>query len=641
MIESPIPLDAIEPVEPQMFVVGEMLELLIQKDQPILQVRLQEGDAFRSHIGKANKVSREHYDVTRSKQDRLAKSFDEANQNLSAINSSQTISVVYLKMLDDFGYSLDPGEFKEYFLDCLSFNNENSEKSFDSTPEQTAFNAVLASKGKTPPHIVDLIKKIDRQPVRNWFKGNTNEWRNFIRTCSNFSQYIKLGDSVTTKNLPEWFKKKREENLDGFKLLGSTQLDHYPDWLFDWQDGLPDPVVVEKDIAEDEDQRELVRRVWQGYLSQHDGLDDDRNAKHDKGIIHFEKWRRKLEGNTNSLVEAMIYFDATTGVYEHLSVDGSNNEEIDTVSEPLSPEESRKRVINDFVEKYRFETDVVALWLDEQLAHGEFLPQVLDWFSGPRKDEELHGLKGRDKKLHNLIKYQLAPFFSVLSTEEKDYILELASSGQSTAQTTLDIAEIFSSHLKSGMISDHPKIEADVIKTVGKWINKFEDPQLKQRLRSVIQGNFTPVNAPVKETEQASVETTTMQEEVAEDIEELRVTSLSAWKRYWIRDYNPEDKSTPVDGENMNEIVEHLDELFETHGESYSIKTSSIINALDWFIRVPEEIKRMWIKEEIDGVEYYKLKRGAVRIFCILDPEGQSISFFPYQKKALSYAFRN
>jgi mRNA-degrading endonuclease RelE of RelBE toxin-antitoxin system len=49
----------------------------------------------------------------------------------------------------------------------------------------------------------------------------------------------------------------------------------------------------------------------------------------------------------------------------------------------------------------------------------------------------------------------------------------------------------------------------------------------------------------------------------------------------------------------------------------------------------------MWIKEEIDGVEYYKLKRGAVRIFCILDPEGQSISFFPYQKKALSYAFRN
>ena len=126
MIESPIPLDAIKPVEPPMFVGGEMLELLIQKDQPILQVRLQEGDAFRSHIGKANKVSREHYDVTRSKQDRLAKSFDEANQNLSAINSSQTISVVYLKMLDDFGSSLDPGEFKEYFLDCLSFNNENS-----------------------------------------------------------------------------------------------------------------------------------------------------------------------------------------------------------------------------------------------------------------------------------------------------------------------------------------------------------------------------------------------------------------------------------------------------------------------------------------------------------------------------------
>ena len=105
--------------------------------------------------------------------------------------------------------------------------------------------------------------------------------------------------------------------------------------------------------------------------------------------------------------------------------------------------------------------------------------------------------------------------------------------------------------------------------------------------------------------------------------------------------YHLETGREQVVGKTLEEYEESIDALFQKSGRAISIKTSSMVRALDWFLGIPEEFLRIWPKEEVDGVEYYKVKRGAVRIFCHLDRNNQEMTFFPYQKDDMAYHFRS
>lgn len=639
MTESPLPIEVTQPVESPMLVGEEMLQLLIQKEQPYLQARQHEAEAFINHLDVANKVARDHSAVLRSKQVKIMEASTETSRNLNAINSSQTISEVYLKMLDDFGSNIDPIEFRTFFIECLNLNNQQTERFAKVSGQENARIAFLASKGKVPDQIVDIVKKIDEKTAPVWFRGNNIEWKNFFRACAAFPQYLRLGKPLHPENLPEWFRKKREEKGNPLKYLGNTYPDQYPDWLFEWRNELPDPNVVKKEIEEDENEREMVKEIFEGFQFREERVRVDHNSRLRKGISYFELWRRKLERST-SLIDFMIYLGATAGVYEYPGVDGSNSEGDNVYQKPLSPQESKKRAIGEYLDIHRFDRDVVALWLEGKMKDRD-IHSVLNWFSQIRTQEELYTLKSKDKKLHDTIKYSFGPFFASLSSEEREYILELSGLDQSTSQILFDIAEIFSTHLQNGMLASYQKLENEIGQTANKWILRFEDPVFRQKIMAAVGSEYAKTSYRDNNTEQAMAEADQLSEEVEKEKKVLHDSSLISWNRYWIRDYNREGKSTAIEGETIEEIIDNLDVLFESNGEAYSIKTSSIVNALEWFIGVPEKIKALWMKEEIDGVSYYKIKRGAIRIFCTLNPENKSIHFFTYQKKGMSYSFRN
>lgn len=131
-----------------------------------------------------------------------------------------------------------------------------------------------------------------------------------------------------------------------------------------------------------------------------------------------------------------------------------------------------------------------------------------------------------------------------------------------------------------------------------------------------------------------------MFESVDKSIAILREGNLSGWKLYYSDNKSIDPKHlVSIEGDALVEREKALEDFITKNQISSSIKPSSVINAFDWLVTIPKNIEEVRIAKDINGERFKKIKRGAVRIFYVMDEAKKQIIFFLHQKQAMSYGF--
>ena len=417
-----------------------------------------------------------------------------------------------------------------------------------------------------------------------------------------------------------------------------------PEW-YQQGNSAPNVDAIKDEFEEDEKEFLVQQKLASHIMDKKVDVSDFIIQKGIRSTRHFESERRSLEERCISLMGLMFYLDGTRNADVYPFLPESEKEIIQNdrmLDESVEREISHRRIISNFIEKYAHAPECVALWLQDKMselkldiAPEQFL-QISAFLSSDASEIDFYALKDSNKSLHNLIKYFINPLFSNFSSEEKEYLLELSASS-TPFEFIEEFSQVASNYLGDKVDSkDLSHFNTDIKKFVRRWILKNNDGHFIERVSQIL-GN----------KEESLHEDSGIIDSVIDDVnksaqeqeEEFSENSLPAWQVNLISNYDI-DKISAISGDDLDELAEGLDERFVQTGQAFSIKTSSIVDALDWFIRIPDNILEMWPKETINGVDYYKVKRGKVRIFNRMNRADRVISFFPYQKKSWEYRFR-
>jgi ssDNA-binding Zn-finger/Zn-ribbon topoisomerase 1 len=400
-----------------------------------------------------------------------------------------------------------------------------------------------------------------------------------------------------------------------------------------------------KFIKEDEEEKKVYQALQSERLTQVDRLKKSTTQKFSKSVVFVENERRDLEEASSDIFKALFYLDVNENTNEY-----PNYEDLNSISPKefensvILPEQATKRAIEGFADRLKLDPEVVALYVEdilrEVVGHNDMsvLRSIMDFISSSPTQEDIFKLKGQDKKMHNFLKYRLLPLVSLMSKEEISYLQELAGSTDSPFEFIVELGDIISEQFDAMQGDENAdKMVKELRAFSMRFMNKNKDDFIIKAM-----GIFISKSKTVKQEEYSlDPEIEAVYQDAEEIEEELKRINIANWNVKLSDGYHLETGREQVVGTTLEEYEESIDALFQKSGRAISIKTSSMVRALDWFLGIPEEFLRIWPKEEVDGVEYYKVKRGAVRIFCHLDRNNQEMTFFPYQKDDMAYHFRS
>ena len=123
----------------------DMLEYLVLKNQDVLQDRLKECDKYGKHSEIAIKVDEEHYDVVERSAGRVREASDQITNRLEEVESSATISSVYIKMKQEMQGKMSDKEFIDFFKSCIDINLKGR-KLVEKTQDEFLRNNIIYQK---------------------------------------------------------------------------------------------------------------------------------------------------------------------------------------------------------------------------------------------------------------------------------------------------------------------------------------------------------------------------------------------------------------------------------------------------------------------------------------------------------------
>lgn len=518
--------------------------------------------------------------------------------------SSINVGRAYIILREKFQDSVGDTDFVDLFKTMVAYNNDRVFGRHDSSEEFNRRMLMEANSGLQGEWAQKHVKNIPA-----WFTGNRADWTKFLSENGTFDTLI-YGDKGRT--YPPGVQ--RANTIEG----------NYPNWFFELGEHLPASEIVERELSEDEKEFDLSKDLVHAFARKFDTIDDRYKTKHAKHMDYFEKTRRSLGENSTSLVRTALFLRISD----------------ETARDDKAYNDLTASVVQEYLDKFGYSDEAVSLWLEEKLKDAKravdmvSLKEVIDWFSRERSDAELYELKKNDKGRYKLVKFELGSVLGHLDTSEVGYLQELASSAQNPNEVLFEIARLFSKYFSMDEANKKTPLAKDILKTHRKWLETHQDLLLTLDSGQVKKDIPQAPQAPTKDEQEIKE----IEEETQKVGDQVNSESFSGRKIYVAHDYNDARRNEIV-GDNLDEKTRCLDMLFQANNEAFSIKSTSIVRAIDWFLQMPESIRRVWIKETINGIEYYKIKRGPVRIFCRIDPETDEVIFFPYQKKAMSYDF--
>lgn len=583
-------------------------------------------------------------------QERLRHKIVDLVEQADAARSSLSVGKAYLLIHDELQSSgVSEAEISKLFLQCLETNTRSVE-GMTKYHDRGSTNVAAIDSGSAIRNGRVRQKEAMKSHAPSWFTGSHQEW---VYRYFNYTYFPRLLE-------PEKFKTIATREGQMFMPssdidLGVTQRDAYPDWLDDLENGTLEVEKVQVEI--DEDQRELdyTEEQYNQALRQ-DAISEELYMQRDmKGTRYIQEHKTELLKGANTLPKLLVFLEATSKFtddepeifkeYDLKTEQGRNVFDRRTI---IAPEQAAKTVIENFIEQYPYSTELLGLWFEKKIHESAVTPSAKEsldtWFSDiilsdPKdRSELLTRLRGENKRAHDTLKFDILPFSDILDSQEKEYLGNLQQDkGDITyGEFIMEVAELISLRVQRegvGIDTKEFKRKQDEFKRFSRnmlvnhhteLIDLFYDAREYISSRA----KFTVADAP--------------ENIVVVAPETFLQTQQEGELRKWSAEYSPKYRIDPsetqkIAGATLMELEESLERYMQGEHLNISIKLSSVINAVDGFVGMPDMVRALWPKMVIDGTEFYKIKRGAARIFCWLDNENKRVVFSLYQKESFHY----
>lgn len=579
--------------------------------------------------------------------------FDIRSQNKD-LASSRSASEAYLRMYGELPQrGASPQEIMDFYSMCLEINTrfgtqiEQGEIKTFGTNIKSPVNRKLANQKYTT-----LVSEIAPDPP-SWFGNNLQAWKLFVGDRANFARYLNA-DLVMLYggNIPP-------QKLAG--ILGSTSWDALPDWLTERGEELPDRLIIEQELEEDTQEAGSLNQAAERTRN-HFMFTKEHAEQKVQGVQKWamEKFLELFPNEETNFYQFLIYMDMLYDFPEADIKDVSNISMQEARGHVIEADRAREFRIRAFLEEGADKSkELIALWLEDRLkAAGvignasEVIDQhIFDVFnllfseaenlSGQPSDTWLN-IRAANPKLFSILHYDLRPLVVLFSNNELTYLRELTMDSKrrgSVESLIWEMADCISANfdgIGEFAVSDKPLMKAlkQFMKFSGTWIRKYWMWAYEELLRSISGQTSEPLV--IYQEEQPSAEL----EEAETAIEEVGRDNLAGWNIFYTERMTTDRNSiAEIPGTTLEERERTLEQFLHTRSISCSIGADSVVRALEWLTSVPQEIEQIRMMKEVAGVDWKKLKRGAVRIFYRLDQAQKEMVFFVHQKKAWKYRF--
>ncbi len=589
----------------------------------------------------------------RERDDRLNAIFLEKDEILLQYVSQITASIVYLRIYDELSARNVPdSEINKFFFQCFDVNSKLS-YIFRGPNKNVQEIKMLADSNGPNSKVSRYARKVFGDPP-SWFKSSgritidpggrsfttsspKQEWEQFAFQHTGFHQLL---NGIIGAQLMDARS----------KLPGHTDLEATPDWFEKAE--MNEPVLddVKLELEEDIQEQDIQVQYLDGIDKRRNNLSSHFSEKQRKTLLRIEQKRRELESGVSNPAELVTYLHATESA---ASVSG-DLEEIRTIDYDSfmgqinrDPNQVREEYINGLSEKLPFFQELMALWIEKKfkearISSSEIITQELaDNLSlvDDSKRNELAELKGVDKKVFALITYELKPILQAASLSEREYLTELikSSKGESVEFLIWEIAYVAINSLQIDTSENAQKKLSEIQKFTKNWTKQnwqWAYSLLVNGREHTEEDNHVRV---LNDTEEQIMNT-----DIQEFVQDSEKSEFQDWRIFYSTNKRVQDTSAElltIEGSTNGEILQSLDKVLLHEGDQVSIKTQSVVNAIEWVIKLPDDIYDKRPEKIVNGEAFKKIKRGAVRILLQRDRDSKSLVFYLHQKKAFTYGY--
>ncbi len=548
----------------------------------------------------------------------------ELNLTILTLLSHQTIASAYLQMHDELvrQNGLDESSFANFFATCVALNSvywNDVVKSIiagqfgEEVPVFSNFEDVINDAFRRVPEFSD-------PPW--WLERSSSEWRLFLKQHANFRHYLVSEDNRITR-------KSGKEKKDA---RGITATNYFPEWFdFSFHAPLPPHEQVSATLTENTELLDIAFTEW-----------------HDSG----EKLRATMEQSAVQLA------DRLHPIYRSRDIFLAENPNLASLILMLNAyervnvkPEAMATPIREFFSHHGIPHEIIALYIEELMRLNAInSPQNLKNILDRSKATQSRYRYG--EKLPRAIRYRLIPLLRILSDDELEFIQELMEEENTMEPVIWELAQLIRYRQRNGngqkpaerknhLVSDLQEVTQFGVQ----WVlqqREWAFGELKAVADAAIRASAAqPISITGRSQAIEAIEEVTLefQESLVETQEQSRYGNLKGWKIFYATDELIDERHlVEFAGRTLEELTEEFKNFIVKEGISCSVKSSSIISALNYIAGLPKEAEQMGKRKQVKGVLYKKVPRQGVRIFYRKPPDDPHIIiFFIYQKKAMKY----
>ena len=582
------------------------------------------------------------------KVERLKEIGRDIHNRFSALDESIIFSETYLKIHEELPkLGAKPEEVLDFFNFCFEVQLKAQKELGKSNLGFPGADIVHQPAVKGIFNKV-FDKEIGKISQPSWFSGNKGQWVDFVRQHTGFVSYVHGAQRFGVRQGGP----ASPGGGQGGGEVDMIRISEIPDWLA--ASNVPNKEIVEKELAEDREQKEQLREYAKEINRQLTALRDRHVEKSEK----VAKWRReliaKLPLEIRDFPTFLMYLDVAVPLTQ-IATEGLTKEELRLLGS--------ERMVRAHFDTFNYYTDAtlknnwdimtsrefIALWFDNKFKEASLvrpaglsgIVQMIKLLCGqPADGFSWERLKIEDKKAYSALYHDLRPHFFGAKQEERDFLIEFVDQPGLTYQDLI-FAVVDTARSENGIkLEDMPEIDQkkyeaminEFYKFTKKWIRANFKWALNCMFESLNSGGYnsriadeTVTNSPIlSEIEQETVQT-------EQETEELSRDPFFGWKLFYITNKRSPDNPKfhlPVHGENTPERWQDLRSLMTKEGVSLANKADSIVRALESLILLPDTVKNLRPRYFVNGEKYKKMKRDDARIMYRIDPESKVIFFY-------------
>ncbi len=577
---------------------------------------------------------------TSERNDKLHTVLDDLREQSDLITMGQNASILYLVVLEvaaQSGWTQE--QTQEVFEKQLEFNNDASKVTKGLNKKK--LKSQLFDNRDIKAAYLRLGKKIP-----SWYKQSLNDWQNFI--YNGFSRQGEIQKSILSGISTEVIG-----SIGGpYRITSDRTL---PDWMIDRAEGeYPEKEMVENGLIEDERSKQKLVDQFRYVDSKVVHSTEIAISKGKKAIGRNTSVFRQLFPSDNLSLAQLVLFLADTDEMTYYDVDPEKIESMTPAQinhKALKDQAKEDWFIRRFAQTADISVEMVRLYLRKKFDEIKFFDgtnedkrlKLAALLSTAKSNAQVQTLRQVDKKTAQRLNFDILPMLQAVDedgiNQMRDSFLDNPFALNNELISRLS-DEMVNRLWSNGTDKELTRIKEDYKKFVVNWLRthwREAYSALYFRLHKAGPFDIEPKSEPI--TEDITATGVDEAREIETAINEVKMGSLLDWSVCFDVNKNGDSKMELLEGDSLEALEDRLQALLLKHRISCSIKLSSVVHALEWAATLPQNKLQLMIRENIEGRDYLKIKRGNVRLFFQIDPREKRLVFFVYQKQSLSYRF--